>query len=167
MSLEKLKALGEMRNNMQEMLEKAVKENKEDLNNNRNICIDKIINYLYELANSIDTPIEVLVKHKLEFYNGIKFRFNLSDGYYHKEEKGKVLFSLYYSSSNSDSWIDIKRLKDNYHTGEITVLLKEWTDFKRELEEKVSDALIKNMSDICNKTSEFYTLCNKVNNFSV
>lgn len=167
MSLEKLKALGEMRNNMQEMLEKAVEENKADLNNNRNICIDKIINYLYELANSIDTPIKVLVEHKLKFYNGIRFRFNLSDGYYPKEEKGKVLFSLYYSSSNDDSWIDIKRLKDNYHTDEITVLVKEWTDFRRELEEKVSDALIKNMSDLCNKTSELYTLCDKVNNFSV
>lgn len=167
MSLEKIKALGEMRNNMEEMLEKAIKENETDLKNNRNISINKIIDYLYELANSIDTPITVLVEHKLDFHNGIKIRFNLSsDRYYPKEEKGNVLFSLYYSSINDDSWSKIESL-DKYHKNDITILLKEWTDIRRELEEKVSEKLIKNMSDICNKTTELYTLCDKVSNFIV
>ena len=167
MSLEKIKALGEMRKTMEEMFNKAVEENKTDLENNRKISIDKVINYLYEMANSIDAPIVVLVEHKLDFYNGIKFRFNLSEGnYYPKEEKGNVLFSMYYSSRNDDAWYDIKRI-DEYNKKEITVLLKDWADIRRELEEKVSEALIENMSNICNKTTDFYELCNKVNNFSV
>ena len=166
MSLEKIKALGEMRKAMKEMLDKIIEENKTDLENNRKISIDKIVNYLYEMANSVDVPIVVLVEHKLDFYNGIKFRFNLSKNrYYPKEEKGNVLFSMYYSSTNDDSWQDIRRL-DEYKK-EITVLLKEWTDIRRELEEKVSETLIKNMSNICNETADFYELCNKVNNFSV
>lgn len=166
MSLEKIKALGEMRRTMEEMLNKAVEENKTDLENNRKISIDKIINYLHELANSIDAPIVVLVEHKLDFYNGIRFRFNLSeDRYYPKEEKGNVLFSMYYSFENDDSWRDIRRIDE--HKKDITVLLKDWTDIRRELEEKVSETLIKNMSNICNKTTDFYELCNKVNNFSV
>ena len=165
MSLEKIKALGEMRKTMEEMFNKVVEENKTDLENNRKISIDKIVNYLYEMANSIDTPIVVLVEHKLDFYNGIKFRFNLSESYYYpKEEKGSV--SMYYSSRNDDSWCDIKRI-DEYNKKEITILLKDWVDIKRELEEKVSEALIENMSNICNKTTDFYELCNKVNNFSV
>lgn len=167
MSLEKIKALGEMRKSMEEMFNKAVEENKTDLENNRKISIDKIVNYLYELANSIDAPIVVLVEHKLDFYNGIKFRFNLSkDRYYPKEEKGNVLFSMYYSDINDDSWRDIKELIDG-HKKDITVLLKDWADFKGKLEEKVSETLIENMSNICNKTTDFYELCNKVNNFSV
>ena len=166
MSLEKIKALGEMRKTMKEMLDKAVEENKTDLENNRQISIDKIVNYLYEMANSVDAPITVLVEHKLDFYNGIKFRFNLSENrYYPEEEKGSVLFSMYYSPLNDDSWYDIRRI-DEYQK-EVTVLLKDWADFKRELEEKVSETLIKNMSNICNKTTDFYELCNKVNNFSV
>lgn len=166
MSLEKIKALGEMRKTMKEMLDKAVEENKTDLENNRKISIDKIINYLYEMANSIDAPITVLVEHKLDFYNGIKFRFNLSkDRYYPQEEKGSVFFSMYYSSRNDDSWGDITRIDER--NKDIDVLLKDWADIRRELEEKVSETLIKNMSDICNKTTDFYELCNKVNNFSV
>lgn len=166
MSLEKIKALGEMRKTMEEMLNKAVEENKTDLENNRKMSIDKIVNYLHELANSIDTPIVVLVEHKLDFYNGIKFRFNLSgDRYYPKEEKGNVLFSMYYSSGNDDSWRDIRMIDE--HKKDITVLLKDWADIRRELEEKVSETLIENMSNICNKTTDFYELCNKVNNFSV
>ena len=166
MSLEKIKALGEMRKTMKEMLDKAVEENKTDLENNRKISIDKIVNYLYEMANSIDAPITVLVEHKLDFYNGIQFRFNLSkDRYYPKEEKGNVLFSMYYSHASDDSWLDIKRIDG--HKEDITVLLKDWADIRRELEEKVSETLIKNMSNICNKTTDFYELCNKVNNFSV
>lgn len=167
MSLEKIKALGEMRKTMKEMLNKAVEENKTDLENNRKISIDKIVNYLYEMANSIDAPIEVLVEHKLNFYNGIKFRFNLSEGTYHpNEEKGNVLFSMYYSPRNDDSWRNIKGI-DDYDKKDITVLLKDWEDIRRELEEKVSETLIKNMSDIYSKTTDFYELCNKVNNFSV
>lgn len=166
MSLEKIKALGEMRKSMEEMFNKAVEENKADLENNRKMSIDKIVNYLYEMANSIDAPIEVLVEHKLDFYNGIKFRFNLSkDTYYPKEEKGNVLFSMYYSPRNDDSWRDIKRIDE--HKKDITVLLKDWADIRRKLEEKVSETLIENMSNICNKTTDFYELCNKVNNFSV
>lgn len=168
MSLEKIKALSEMRKTMKEMFDKAVEENKTDLENNRKISIDKIVNYLYEMANSIDAPITVLVEHKLDFYNGIKFRFNLSKDRYHpKEEKGNVLFSLYYSSLNDDSWQDIRRINDGYHKDDVTVLLKDWADIRRELEEKVSETLIKNMSNICNETTDFYELCNKVNNFSV
>lgn len=167
MSLEKIKALGEMRKTMEEMFNKAVEENKTDLENNRKISIDKIVNYLYELANSIDTPIVVLVEHKLDFYNGIKFRFNLSkDRYYTKEEKGNVLFSLYYSDRNDDSWCEVIRIVDE-HKKDITVLLKDWEDIRRELEEKVSETLIDKMTNICNKTTDFYELCNKVNNFSV
>lgn len=166
MSLEKIKALGEMRKNMKEMLDKVVEENETDLENNRKMSIDKIINYLYEMANSVDTPIVVLVEHKLDFYNGIKFRFNLSKArYYAKEEKGSVLFSMYYSPRNDDSWQDIRRIDE--HKKDITVLLKDWADIRRELEEKVSEALIKNMSNICNEATDFYELCNKVNNFSV
>ena len=166
MSLEKIKALGEMRKSMEEMFKKAVEENKTDLENNRKISIDKIVNYLYEMADSIDVPIVVLVEHKLDFYNGIKFRFNLSkDSYYSKEEKGSVQFSMYYSSRNDDSWRDIKRIDEQKK--DITVLLKDWEDIRRELEEKVSEALIENMSNICNKTTDFYELYNKVNNFSV
>lgn len=166
MSLEKIKALGEMRKTMKEMLDKVVEENKTDLENNRQISIDKIVNYLYEMANSVDAPITVLVEHKLDFYNGIKFRFNLSkDRYYPKEEKGNVLFSMYYSPTNDDSWRVIRRIDE--HKKDIDVLLKDWVDIKRELEEKVSEALIKKMSNICNKTTDFYELCNTVNNFSV
>lgn len=166
MSLEKIKALGEMRKTMKEMFDKAVEENKTDLENNRKISIDKIVNYLYEMANSVDAPITVLVEHKLDFYNGIKFRFNFSkERDYPKEEKGNVLFSMYYSPGNSNSWRDIRRI-DEYKK-DITVLLKDWADIKRELEEKVSEVLIKDMSNICNKTTDFYELCNKVNDFSV
>jgi len=166
MSLEKIKALGEMRKTMKEMLDKAVEENKTDLENNRKISIDKIVNYLYEIANSVDTPMTVLVEHKLDFYNGIKFRFNLSkDRYYPKEEQGNVLFSMYYSFENDDSWREIKRIDE--HKKDITVLLKEWVDIRKKLEEKVSETLIKNMSKICNETTDFYDFCDKVNNFSV
>lgn len=167
MSLEKIKALGEMRKNMQEMLDKAIEENKTDLENNRQISIDKIVNYLYELANSVDAPIRrVLVEHKLDWYNGIEFRFNLSgDRYYPKEEKGSVFFSMYYSSTNDDSWRDIRRI-DEYKK-DIDIFLKDWADIRKELEEKVSEILIENMSNICNKTTDFYELYNKVNNFSV
>ena len=167
MSLEKIKALGEMRKNMEEMLEKAIDENKTDLKNNRKISIDKIINYLYEMANSIDAPMRVLVEHKLDFYNGIEFRFNLSDDrYYAKEKKGSVLFSMYYSRCNDGTWYDIEQI-DQHYKEEITVLLKDWTDIRRELEEQVSETLIRTMSNICNETTNYYELCDKMNNFSV
>lgn len=166
MSLEKIKALGEMRKTMKEMFDKAVEENKTDMENNRKISIDKIIDYLYEMANSVDAPITVLVEHKLDFYNGIIFRFNLSkDKYCPKEEKGSVIFSLYYSPGNDYSWHDITMI--DWRKGDTNVLLKDWADIRRELEEKVSETLIKNMSNICNKTTDFYEFCNTVNNFSV
>ena len=167
MSLEKIKALGEMRKTMEEMLNKAVEENKTDLENNRKISIDKIVNYLHELANSIDAPIVVSVEYRLDFYKGIKFRFNLSrDSCYPKEEKGNVSYSMYYSDRNDDLWYDIKDI-DNHYKDDITILLKGWTDFKGKLEEKVSETLLEKMTNICNKTTDFYELCNKVNNFSV
>lgn len=167
MSLEKIKALGEMRKTMKEMLDKAVEENKADLENNRKISIDKVVNYLYEVANFVDAPITVLVEHKLDFYNGIKFRFNLSNAKYcEKEKKGSVCYSMYYSSCNDDSWDNIERI-DDHHKKDVTVLLKDWVDIKRKLEEKVSEILIKDMSNICNKTTDFYELCNKLNDFSV
>ena len=53
MSLEKIKALGEMRKTMEEMFNKAVEENKADLENNRKMSIDKIVNYLYDLKKDI------------------------------------------------------------------------------------------------------------------
>lgn len=166
MSLEKIKALGEMRKTMEEMLNKAVEENKTDLENNRKISIDKIVNYFYEMAYSINAPIEILVEYKLDFYNGIKFRFNLSgDRYYPEEEKGSVFFSMYYSGKSDNSWYDIKKV--DLYKKETTILLKDWTGFKRKLEEKVSDTLLEKMTNICNKTVEFHELCNKVNNFSV
>ena len=72
---------------------------------------------------------------------------------------------MYYSPTNDDSWRVIRRIDE--HKKDIDVFLKDWADIRRELEEKVSEILIKDMSNICNKTTDFYELCNKVNDFSV
>ena len=178
MAVANIKAMTEMLRNMEEMQKVVFAEANKDIDEKREVAIEKIISYLDDIADSLNgidlsisisphifwslhddnrivfnrnRPLETRGREKGDF---VKWYFCKPDGYY----KPNYLMGYY------DATHGVRNSKGEIFT-ELLNLIDNWETVKAEVESGIEKALREKMDTISKQTEEMVAGYERVNDF--